>query len=383
VLADRHRFKQVLLNLLSNAVKYNRPGGEVRVSAGARTAGRVRLVVCDTGIGISTANLDRVFTAFERLGAETTVVEGTGLGLTLTKRLIEAMAGTVGVESEVGSGTTFWIELAVVEAPQAHAMQSRGSASTAARPRRPARTVLYIEDNPSNVKLVEAILTQRPEVTLLVATQGGLGLELAREHRPTVVLLDLNLPDMSGEQVLRRMRSDERTADATIVILSADATPGQIARLRRAGADDYLTKPFEIERFLAVIDGEMPAAAASDPGGGPDPGGPLRPDRIAKLRRLYPDDGALRTFVELFLADMTMRIDDLQTAARAGDAPAVWQAAHAMRGSSSIAGAHRVHALLARFEAVARRDDVPDEESIDVLWAAFDDAAQAVMSELA
>jgi len=373
VRADRHRLKQVLLNLLSNAVKYNRDGGEVRVSASARDSERVRLAVCDSGIGISPANLERVFTAFERLGAETTVVEGTGLGLTLTKRLIEAMHGTIGVQSEVGTGTTFWIELPVVDAPRAARRSAERSAPAAGRPRRPPQTVLYIEDNPSNVKLVEAILARRPEVTLLVATQGGLGLELAREHRPTVVLLDLNLPDMSGEQVLQRMRGDERTADLTVVILSADATPGQIARLRRAGADDYLAKPFDIEQFLAVIDGGTPAVAATEPGDGAD-AGPLRPDRVTKLRRLYPEDGALREFVDLFLADMTARIDGLQSAARARDAPAVWQAAHAMRGSSSIAGAHRVQALLAQFEADARRGDVPDAPSIGALRAAFDDA---------
>jgi CheY-like chemotaxis protein len=216
---------------------------EERLHASIRNAdaARVLIEVSDSGIGIPRDDLGRVFAAFERLGAETTGVEGTGLGLTLTKRLIEAMGGAIGVHSEVGSGTTFWVALPLAQAPQApqappHALQV--PADAAVGPRRVARTVLYIEDNPSNVKLAEAILARRPEVTLLVAAQGGLGLRLARERRPATILLDLNLPDMSGEQVLRRIRSDPDTAQIRVVVLSADATPGQIERLRAAGADD-------------------------------------------------------------------------------------------------------------------------------------------------
>ena len=207
--------------------------------------------------------------------------------------------------------------------------------------------MLYIEDNPSNIRLVEAILVQRPEVTLLVATQGGLGLELAREHRPALVLLDLNLPDISGEEVLRRLRGDDRTKDLRIVMLSADATPGQIERLRRTGADDYLTKPFEIDRFLAAIDDVSHVA-----GDGGDARGRCtrRTAAVArscsKLRRLYPDGDELRGLVDLFLGDSPRRIEQLAAAARAGDLEQVWQAAHALRGSCSIVGAHRVEAVL-------------------------------------
>jgi PAS domain S-box-containing protein len=386
VLADHQRLKQVLLNLLSNAVKYNRPGGDVEVTCTCEQA-VAQIAVADSGIGIAPENHRRLFAAFERLGAQTSDVEGTGLGLTLTKRLVEAMNGAITVDSEVGVGTTFVVELPLVDAPLVQSAQAgAGAVGAEPRRRRPARTILYIEDNPSNIRLAEAILHKRPEVTLLIATQGGLGLDLAREHRPAVVLLDLNLPDISGEEVLRRLRGDPRTAETAVVILSADATPRQIARLRRAGADDYLTKPFEIERFLAVIDGaaapEAPADAGDLAAGGAEPAGPLHPDRLLKLRRLYPDEGALREFVELFLHDVAARIEVLHDAARAGDATGVWQAAHAMRGSCSLAGAHRVEALLAGFEAAARRDEVPDDERIGGLRAAHRDAARALELEL-
>jgi PAS domain S-box-containing protein len=256
VMADRQRLKQVLLNLLSNAVKYNRERGGIAVACTVTPEGRLRTEVTDSGFGIATEDLERVFEPFDRLGADTTDVEGTGLGLALTKRLIEAMNGTIGVESERGRATTFWFELAIVEAPQPLPPASPGdSRADAPRGDAEARTVLYIEDNPSNIRLVETILAMRPEVTLLVASQGSLGVELAREHRPALVLLDLNLPDISGEDVLRRLRSDPRTADIRVVMLSADATPGQVERLRRAGADDYLTKPFGYAHFLDLVDG--------------------------------------------------------------------------------------------------------------------------------
>jgi CheY-like chemotaxis protein/HPt (histidine-containing phosphotransfer) domain-containing protein len=299
------------------------------------------------------------------------------------------MGGTIGVASEVGRGTTFWLELPAVEPPQ-----TRPPAPTApplpdavTRPRRPARTVLYIEDNPSNVRLAEAILTQRPEVTLLVATQGGLGLDLAREHQPAVILLDLNLPDISGEEVLRRIRSEPRTAKIEVVVLSADATADQRDRMRRAGADHYLTKPFEIDEFLARVDGTAVPPPAADPSsvateGDDETTGPLRRERFAKLRRLYPDDSTLREFVELFVTDISLRIEVLEAAAIAGDAAAVWQSAHAMRGSCSVAGAHRVDAELAQLEALARRDEVPGADEIAALRAAFGDTEQALRGEL-
>jgi PAS domain S-box-containing protein len=258
VLADRQRLKQILLNLLWNAVKYNRTGGEVLVQA-ALADGRARIEVIDTGAGIASGDLASVFTAFERLGAETTDEEGTGLGLALTKHLVEAMGGDIGVESQSRRGTTFWVQLPVLEAPEERPAKPKRQLPTA-RVCGAARTVLYIEDNPSNIKLVERLLAKRPEVALLAASDGVLGVELAVEHQPALVLLDLHLPDISGEEVLRRLRNNPRTANIRVVMVSADATPGQIERQRLAGADDYLTKPFEVEQFLAVIDGQ-PASA--------------------------------------------------------------------------------------------------------------------------
>ncbi len=382
VLADRHRLKQVLLNLLSNAVKYTLPGGEVRVGVGVCDAGHVRIDVADTGIGIAPENLSRVFAAFDRIGAESTDVEGTGLGLTLSKRLIEAMGGTIGIESEVGRGTRLWITLPAADAPQVREDAIAAPPATADGTRAQAgRTVLYIEDNPSNIKLAEAILSRRPAVSLLVATQGRLGLELAREHRPAVILLDLNLPDISGEEVLRRLRGDERTATIDIVVLSADATPGQVDRLLRAGADHYLTKPFEIEDFLAVIDGQtaaVPVAADADT----EATGPLHMERVTKLRRLYAEEGALRAFVELFVSDIAARIEQLEAAVRARDAAAAWQSAHAMRGSCSLAGAHRVEAALARIEAItAGGEELPGAAAIAALRSAFAEAERALLGE--
>jgi CheY-like chemotaxis protein/nitrogen-specific signal transduction histidine kinase len=256
VMADRQRLKQALLNFLSNAVKYNLERGTITVLCAAGEPVRLRIAVADTGVGINAERLTRVFEPFDRLGAETTDVHGTGLGLALTKQVIEAMNGEVGAESEIGLGTTLWLELSVVDvAPEEPPPPAPPPAIPSAGARAEERTVLYIEDNPSNVRLVETILADRPEITLLGAAQGSLGLELVREHRPSLVLLDLNLPDMSGEDVLRGIRSDPNTSAIPVVVLTADARTGQAARLRSAGADDFVTKPFSFTQLLEVIDG--------------------------------------------------------------------------------------------------------------------------------
>jgi len=252
VLADRQRLKQVLLNLLSNAVKYNREAGSITVWCAAAPDNRLRLNVRDTGLGIPPDKLGQLFTPFERLGAEATGVSGTGLGLALSKGLVDAMGGAIGVESTPGQGCLFWVELRRVEAPEADLEPFEHSEAPGLRVRR--GTVLYVEDNLSNLQLIERLLARRAGIKLLSAMQGRLGLDLAREHRPSLILLDLHLPDIHGREVLRRLREDARTRDIPVVVISADASPKEIERLRAAGARDYLTKPIDVRRFLAIVD---------------------------------------------------------------------------------------------------------------------------------
>ncbi len=255
ILADRQRIKQVLLNLLSNAVKYNHPGGTVSLSYGETPEGRLRISVRDTGPGIPPEQMERLFIPFDRLGAEQTGVEGTGLGLTLSKRLVELMDGTLGVDSTVGQGSTFWVEMALAESSVARLDQDlKNVLAPAASPAsKETRTVLYIEDNLSNLELLQRLLAHRPGIRLLPAMQGRLGLELAREHRPDLILLDLHLPDVQGDEVLRRLREDPETRRIPVVIISADAMPVQINRLMAAGARAYLTKPLDIKKFLDLL----------------------------------------------------------------------------------------------------------------------------------
>jgi PAS domain S-box-containing protein len=254
VFADHQRLKQALLNLVSNAVKYNRVAGRVTVGCESGEEGRLRISVADTGSGISPEMLERIFTPFDRLGAGGSSEEGSGLGLVLSRHLIEAMGGTLEVESEVGVGSTFTLTLALAASPLEQVAGTPTSVSTLFRGSGPRRTVLYIEDNLSNLTLVQRILAHRPDVHLVTAMQGTMGIDLAREHRPDLVLLDLDLPDISGRNILTELRLDHRTAHIPIVIVSADASPAQVRRLIESGARAYLTKPLDVAEFLAVID---------------------------------------------------------------------------------------------------------------------------------
>jgi signal transduction histidine kinase/ActR/RegA family two-component response regulator len=268
VLADRQRLKQVLLNLLSNALKYNRPGGSVTLicteiqdpasgpeNAATKQPARLRLAVKDTGQGIASDRLARLFSPFDRLGAENGSVEGTGLGLALSKRLVDAMGGRMGMESVVGEGSLFWVELHLTEpAAEEQPGLSESQPATASPPTAARRTVLYIEDNLSNLRVMEQILTHRPAVQLQSAMQGALGINFACEHRPELILLDVNLPDMEGSEVMARLRSDPRTSAIPVVVISADAMQTQIDRLLAAGACAYLTKPIDVTKFLAILD---------------------------------------------------------------------------------------------------------------------------------
>jgi signal transduction histidine kinase/ActR/RegA family two-component response regulator len=257
--ADHQRLRQVLLNLLSNAIKYNHPAGTVTITASQQPASqqpgdRLRIAVADTGRGIAADDLDRLFTPFERLDAAQAGIEGTGLGLALSRQLVSAMGGTSGVQSTLGEGSVFWIELPAAEpiavAQVAIARDPVAVPRTYAAP----KTVLYVEDMVENLRLVEQILKQRPSTTVIPAMLGGVALDLARQHHPDLILLDLHLPDIPGEEVLRRLQADPATRTIPVVVLSADATPHQIDRLLAAGAASYLTKPLSVRAFLQAAD---------------------------------------------------------------------------------------------------------------------------------
>ncbi len=254
VMADRQRLRQVLLNLLSNSIKYNQPNGSVRISCQAENKNMLRIKVEDTGIGIAPQDQARLFAPFERLAAAQTDVEGTGLGLALSKHLIQAMGGSIGLVSHLGKGSTFWIDLPVAEAPVERVRRQEVLIVLPPDPVPQSLRVLCIEDNLANVQLIEHVLSFRSQVKLLTAMQGRLGLELASENRPDLILLDLHLPDLKGDVVLRELRTDPRTRDIPTIMISADATPGEIQRLRDAGATDYLTKPLDVKKLLHILD---------------------------------------------------------------------------------------------------------------------------------
>jgi signal transduction histidine kinase/CheY-like chemotaxis protein len=254
VLADRQRLNQVLLNLLSNAVKYNREGGAIHVRADVAGSDTVRIAIADTGYGIAPEHVGRLFHPFDRLGAERGSVEGTGMGLALSKGLIEAMGGTIGVDSTLDVGTTFWVELAVAEAPIDQYERTATNLVDSA-PASPVRLiVLQIEDNVANTRLVERIVKRRPGIELLAAPGGQEGIALARQHRPDLILLDLHLPDIPGHEVLRLLQSYPETRATPIVVLSAQSTKSGTQRLLDAGAIGYLNKPLDVTQFLAIVD---------------------------------------------------------------------------------------------------------------------------------
>ncbi|HEX8237777.1 MAG TPA: PAS domain S-box protein [Abditibacteriaceae bacterium] len=264
VMADRQRLKQVLINLLSNAVKYNRNGGSVSIICEKAASGRLRIRVNDTGPGISAEDLKKLFVPFERLNAAKSGIEGTGLGLALSRRLTEAMNGTLSVESVEGQGSTFTIDLPLTEClsekteavlenkPQVH--ETGAEAGTF--------NVLSIEDNSSNFRLIEAILQHRPAIKLEGVTQGSVGLDLARQHHFDLILLDLHLPDITGYEVLCRLREYSETRDIPVVVISADATATQIKRVLDAGANFYLTKPLNVKEILQTVDTILKEQAA-------------------------------------------------------------------------------------------------------------------------
>jgi PAS domain S-box-containing protein len=273
--ADRTRVKQVMINLLSNAIKYNRDGGAVIVQCMASSENRVRVSVKDTGIGLAPEQLAQLFQPFNRLGQESSAEEGTGIGLVVTKQLVELMGGIIGVESSVGAGSVFWVELTASSAP-ALVLDSTDATGPderkheAAHALSPQHTLLYVEDNPANLTLVEQLIARRSDIKLLTAVDGYLGIQLARACQPDVILMDINLPGISGFGALEVLRRDPATAHIPIIALSANAVPRDIEKGLEAGFFRYLTKPIKVREFMDALDVALHYAAKNGLAGEPE-----------------------------------------------------------------------------------------------------------------
>jgi CheY-like chemotaxis protein len=248
-----------MINLLINAIKYNRPGGSVSVDFTSCNANSLCIHVRDTGIGLTPMQLPQLFQAFNRLGREAGTEEGTGIGLVVTKRLVDLMGGKIGVESTVGVGSVFWVELPLTEAPEIDNTDAEPAPTLAlpANPELDSYSVLYVEDNPANLELVQQIIARRANVHFFSAAEAGSGIAFARSHKPDVILMDVNLPGISGLDAMQILRADPRTAHIPIVALSANAVPSDIEHAIAAGFVDYITKPINVNTFLRALDAAL------------------------------------------------------------------------------------------------------------------------------
>ncbi|MES3006813.1 MAG: ATP-binding protein [Pseudomonadota bacterium] len=258
--ADRTRMKQILINLLSNALKYNSVNGAVMVTYKVISPTRVRICVEDKGKGLSSEKIEQLFQPFNRLGQELTGMEGTGIGLVMTKRLIELMDGVIGVESVEGTGSVFWVELNLSQAPQLTIGATAAPVYIPERTSTQQHTLLYVEDNPANLMLIEDLIARRPDIRLLSAQDGITGIEMALNFLPDVILMDINLPGINGIRVLEILAADPRTANIPVVALSANAMPRDIEKGLSAGFFRYLTKPIRITEFMEALDAAMEVA---------------------------------------------------------------------------------------------------------------------------
>jgi len=257
--ADRNRTKQVLINLLHNAIKYNEPGGVVSMTCTFTPPNSVRISVRDTGPGLSPEKLGQLFQPFNRLGRESGMEQGTGIGLVVVKQLVELMGGAIHVESQVGVGSVFSIELNLTTAPLLTAGETEQTVQHSQKVTHDTirRTVLYVEDNPANLALVEELLTRRPDLRLISAVDGNLGVEYARSYLPEVILMDLHLPGISGIEAMKALRADPVTAHIPVVALSAQALPADIIKSMEAGFFNYITKPIKLDEFMAALDAAL------------------------------------------------------------------------------------------------------------------------------
>ncbi|KJS71616.1 MAG: histidine kinase [Comamonadaceae bacterium BICA1-1] len=261
VKADRTRLKQVLINLLFNAIKYNQPGGHVTVECTLCPPEAIRLSVRDTGPGLTPAQLAQLFQPFNRLGQESGAEEGTGIGLVVTQRLVHLMGGQIGVDSTPGVGSVFWVQMALTAVPQLAPPDDDATRADPLRPEAPQgaplHTLLYVEDNPANLELVELIIGRRADLRLLSAADASLGIEFARVYQPEVILMDINLPGISGIEAMKILRADPSTAHIPIIALSANAVPRDIQRGLEAGFFNYLTKPIKVKQLMDALDAAL------------------------------------------------------------------------------------------------------------------------------
>lgn len=387
VRADEQRLLQVILNLTSNAIKYNRMGGSVTVTA-ALADGRVRIAVTDDGSGIPKEKAEQLFIPFQRLGAEFTKIEGTGIGLALSKRLVEAMDGAIGHIDVQPHGSTFWVELPDAEDRRVVREPIRQS-DLAPNAAAGGFSLLCVEDNPLNLRLLEHLIDSLPDVTMHSAPSGSLGLELAAAHLPDVIVLDLNLPGMDGFEVLRRLRAQPETRDTPVIALTASAMPNDVARGMRAGFFRYLTKPLDFDAFLAAVD------AALSPGDvrpqAPDRNAPapraaagpddlvLDPRRVEELRKIGRSGKLLRSLAT-FGTEVEARIAELRALQATGDLEAVRRAAHTLKGLSLNFGARRVGSLSGRIEALAKSGD---GDALPAALADLDEAGRLTAEAIA
>jgi signal transduction histidine kinase/CheY-like chemotaxis protein len=257
VKADRTRLKQVLINLLFNAIKYNQPSGHVSVECAEPSPGTLRISVRDTGAGLTPEQVSQLFQPFNRLGQEGGKEEGTGIGLVVTQRLVELMGGEIGADSTKGVGSVFWVEMALATAPGLALEISAEPPPVSPVDGLAMQTVLYVEDNPANLELVEQIIGRRSNLRLLGAADASLGIEFARVYKPSVILMDINLPGISGTEAMKVLRSDPATAHIPIIALSANAVPRDIQRGLEAGFSNYITKPIKVNQLMDAIDAAL------------------------------------------------------------------------------------------------------------------------------